>query len=918
MPNRNRYRHIRFLPTVVVLTVLSCCHLFDMAASAHEGHTSVPANSSSEKAPLSRRVAEADQYFQLFTTLVAQWPNVLKDELIAQAVAEHQVVHGNPGAMPMESLRSKRTELCRRLENLLPAIHVDWNESSVSLRDTDSPLRICRSLTSPLLTIIHNHGDQDLTLRAVPIHSYADEQPPNYVRVAAGSEMTLLTSLCPEQKSESLDRLEISLEQPPGEGSRRSISVPVTVVEPAVIRGIVREGDRDVPGRVTVQCQDGVCRYGGEFATHSTFTDKPIIYPPIGTWQKTTFFYTAGRFEMKVPPGRTSVEVQRGFEHLPSKVEMDLNAGEIRELELECNRIVDMAEQGWISGDTHVHWVTNAWNVDEPLELLAMVQRAEDLRVANNLTLLQRYANQAFIKPSQSSMGPVAEFSNSQFHVQMGEEYRNEDLYGHLCFLNIDWLVQPIGTGSIIAGPDSLDYPINRTAIDACRDQGGISIEAHGTGGNKDVPVNVIHNATDSLDQMEPEMYYRLLDCGFRLPLTNGSDHPARTLGIARAYVKVDGPFTYAKWIEGIRRGRTFTTSGPLLFLNVNDAEIGDVIHTGATDNLRIKAKVISRHPIGRFQIVSNGKVLAEKVIDGLTSEIELSIAASESRWIVARCSNRTDGRSEFGFGDFNVITGPGVAHTSPVYVQVDARPRLDPAAAQYWAERMRMHAVEIAAKGRFANVAQQDEAVDYIEQGVAMFRSLGQQTRSARSRDESLQEAKERLANVVRRFGNTRETESVLRAISECDSQRTLSDALAPLTWLAASVNPESRVKISAKRERIELLQGRPQRFLIQLENTAGITAPLGIQAIDITADPPQAATWCDIRVIDSPFSSVYCTGAVDEFKVVEILVHEEGLREVRLVADVGQGTQDLGFRATADIQIHAEPRRAHQSVEN
>src|SRR5690606_12395749 len=105
----------------------------------------------------------------------------------------------------------------------------------------------------------------------------------------------------------------------------------------------------------------------------------------------------------------------------------------------------------------------NAWNVDEPLELLSMAQRAEGLHVANNLTLLQRYADQAFIKPSQAPMGPIDRFSDDLFHMQMGEEYRNEDLYGHLCFLNIDWLVQPIGTGSIIVGPDALDYPLNKS-----------------------------------------------------------------------------------------------------------------------------------------------------------------------------------------------------------------------------------------------------------------------------------------------------------------------------------------------------------------------------------------------------------------------------------------------------------------------
>ena len=138
----------------------------------------------------------------------------------------------------------------------------------------------------------------------------------------------------------------------------------------------------------------------------------------------------------------------------------------------------------------------------------------------------------------------------------MAEEYRNDELYGHLCFLNIYRLILPISTGKGVAGPDAPDYPINKTAILDCRSQGGISIEAHGLGRNWDVPVNVINQLTDSLDQISPEDYYRFLDCGFKLPLTNGSDHPARVAGCARAYVKVDDSFSYENWIEGIRRCR--------------------------------------------------------------------------------------------------------------------------------------------------------------------------------------------------------------------------------------------------------------------------------------------------------------------------------------------------------------------------
>lgn len=60
-------------------------------------------------------------------------------------------------------------------------------------------------------------------------------------------------------------------------------------------------------------------------------------------------------------------------------------------------------------------------------------------------------------------------------------------------FLDLKWLVLPIGTGPQIAGDDSLDYPINKPAILQAREQGAISIEAHGIGANHELPLNAIH-----------------------------------------------------------------------------------------------------------------------------------------------------------------------------------------------------------------------------------------------------------------------------------------------------------------------------------------------------------------------------------------------------------------------------------------
>ena len=64
------------------------------------------------------------------------------------------------------------------------------------------------------------------------------------------------------------------------------------------------------------------------------------------------------------------------------------------------------------------------------------------------------------------------------------------------------------------------------------------------------------------------------------MPAVGGTDKMQNTqvVGSVRTYVKLEGPLTYKDWIEGIRAGRTFTTTGPMLRFSANGAEVGETI----------------------------------------------------------------------------------------------------------------------------------------------------------------------------------------------------------------------------------------------------------------------------------------------------------------------------------------------------
>lgn len=659
--------------------------------------------------------------YEMLMHLALHAPTPAQQQVIDLGYADHLLVTKALNRRSVDDLESHRQDVHRRLRRDYAICPVRWTDNEAVGGDI-APIEMAAGLHRCLLLEVSNESARFIEVSGRQVGREDDDQ--KKYTVHAGHRLFLPVEIISSSLAANFATIELTTHVEPV--VRRQIQVPIKVSQPAVIKGKLLDFELDElwPGRVFVLGSDRMYRRGKKYAANETLSTKQLLqFWNQGRYYQLPFFYSDGTFEVKVPPGVTETTLERGFEHRIVTKQVDLQPGEVREIVMTSGRMIDMRDLGWISGDTHVHWVTNQWNVDMPLELLAEVQRAEDVRVANNLTLLQRGRTGAFINPAQAPMGPVEEHSDAKYHIEMGEEYRNEDLYGHLCFLNLDWIVQPIGTGSIIAGPDALDYPINRTAILACREQGGISCEAHGLGGNKDVPVNVVHGLTDSLDQIGPDDYYDFLDCGFQLPLTNGSDHPARVVGCARAYVKVEGDFTYDKWIEGIRQCRTFTTSGPLLFLTVNDAEIGDTLEVDAAEEIQIRAKVISRRPIGTLQIVSNGKIIKQVDTERTEAEVDVSMTAAESRWIVARCSPSNN---------YNAIEDPGIAHTSAIYVNVDGKPRFVPEKAKRWISEMRKHIRDIRTKGRFANDSQMQEAIDYVEEGIGRYESLIQESNAA------------------------------------------------------------------------------------------------------------------------------------------------------------------------------------------
>src|SRR5205823_5970939 len=155
--------------------------------------------------------------------------------------------------------------------------------------------------------------------------------------------------------------------------------------------------------------------------------------------------------------------------------------------------------------------------------------------------------------------------------------------------------------------------------------------------------------------------WYRAWSAGIRFPLAgaSGKDSNATALGAMRTYAQLppETPLTLGNWIDAVRAGRTFVTSGPLLRFTVDEQAPGALLERAADSSpLKVRASVESATSAGPLEIIANGEVIAR----ASGSEILIEHALPAGGWLAARC-----------------LAAPqcdGFAHTSPLFVRVNGR----------------------------------------------------------------------------------------------------------------------------------------------------------------------------------------------------------------------------------------------------
>jgi len=139
--------------------------------------------------------------------------------------------------------------------------------------------------------------------------------------------------------------------------------------------------------------------------------------------------------------------------------------------------------------------------------------------------------------------------------------------------------------------------------------------------------------------------------------------------------------------------------------------------------------------------------------------------------------------------------------------------------------------------------------------------------------------------------------------------------------------INPESRVSVEQGPAKPELVEGGTRLFLVKVLNEANVTAPLRVESpnsgdvylrSDSSPEPKHQLTtrevrdrWATISIYDKRPMPRRLSGLAIEYVILEVYSRDSGQRSAQIAFNVGQGTQDVGYRNDVSILFTAQPAR-------
>ncbi|MEX2152289.1 MAG: CehA/McbA family metallohydrolase [Gemmatimonadaceae bacterium] len=442
---------------------------------------------------------------------------------------------------------------------------------------------------------------------------------------------------------------------------------------------------RPMPARVSVRHSEGTFYAPDNAWRHA---DEAIVRE--GQKFEYGYWHTRGIDTLTLPPGRYTIQIWKGPEWRRLSRATDVRADATSSQRFLLSSLLpppsSLQARGWWGGDVHVHMNYGGTYRNTPANL-AHQARAEGLSIVQNLIVNkeQRVPDIAYWRPGGRLLHTSADVI-----IANGQEFHT-GIWGHSSLLGLrEHLVLPDYAAYPGTALASL-YPTNAAIFDIARSQGGITGYVHPfdfrpefaemQGGIPyELPVDVATHRVDFLEVMgysdhliTSDIWYKLLNCGFKVPAAGGTDAFPNFAslrgppGLVRTFAKAGARLDHRRWLDAIKAGRTFVTNGPLLTFTLNGRDPGSQIRFPFSGTHRVVARVSLRTnmPVDHLEIVSNGKVVAK--LPGRLADTTLTFRVTGNAWFLARAYSDKPALPILDLYPF--------ASTSPVYVTVGTTP---------------------------------------------------------------------------------------------------------------------------------------------------------------------------------------------------------------------------------------------------
>ncbi|MBA2686345.1 MAG: CehA/McbA family metallohydrolase, partial [Gemmatimonadaceae bacterium] len=320
----------------------------------------------------------------------------------------------------------------------------------------------------------------------------------------------------------------------PGAAKRKIEAKTLSFREPvgSLTVSVTDESGKPLDARVSVTGADG-----RSWAPRAALLHADDSFDRSERHYEVGYYHSSGSSTLTVPAGAVTVEVTHGLEYAVATEQVEVNTESATSVHVTMHRLVNLPALGWYSGDLHVHMNYGGTYRTVPAQL-AFMARAEDVHVIEELIVNKE---QRVPDISYFANGAPDKVSTPTTLIVHGQEFHTS-YWGHSGLIGLSRNVILPGYAAYANTPAGSLYPANANVFDLGHAQGALTGYVHPFDEvpnpedttarvTSELPVDVALGKVDYMEivafadhRSTAAVWYRLLNCGFRIPAGAGTD----------------------------------------------------------------------------------------------------------------------------------------------------------------------------------------------------------------------------------------------------------------------------------------------------------------------------------------------------------------------------------------------------------